>query len=399
MMLAHKIELRPTPREAEYLDRACGSRRHCYNQLLAHFSKPENRWSKAAAWQHYIGVLRVEFPWYAEVSQRVTRNAIDDLDSAFAHFFRRVKQGKKPGYPQFKKKGIKDSFALREQAKFSVEGRRLRIEKLKTRIRMAEVLRWEGEAKQVTISKRAGRYFASILVDATNYARPTQTQACVGVDFGVKNLAILSDGTKIPASSALKSSLRRLARLQRQVSRKQKGSARRAKAKHRVARLHLRVANQRAAMLHELSDTLTRTYQVVVIEDLNVRGMVKNRRLARAVSDAGFGMLRQQLEYKAALRGVQLVVADRFFASTKTCSGCGEKNAAVVLGVEQWCCPACGAVHDRDINAAVNLCNYGRDTFWRDLKRAQESSKTAGLGHRIGVDGANKPQVSAYAIF
>ena len=378
MLLAHKIELRPTPQEAEYLDRACGSRRHCFNQLLAHFSKPDVKWSKAAAYQHYIKVLRVEFPWYEEVSSRVTRNAIDDLDSAYKHFFRRVKSGQKPGYPRFKKKGQSDSFAMRESTKFDVDGRTLRIEKLKTRISMAQVVRWDGEAKQATISKRAGRYFASVLVDATNYKQHDQQNDIVGVDFGVKNLAILSTGEKVPASNRLKSSLRRLKRLQRNLSRKQNGSERRAKAKQRVSRLHLRVANQRAAMLHELSDKLTREYKVVVIEDLNVRGMVKNRSLARAVSDAGFGMLRQQLEYKAHLRGGHVVVADRFFASTKTCSDCGEKNPHVVLGVDEWCCPACGSTHDRDTNAAINLMKYGRDTLWRDPKRAQEEHQTDG---------------------
>jgi putative transposase len=377
LLLAHKIELRPTPQEAEYLDRACGSRRHCFNQLLAHFSKPDVKWSKAAAYQHYIKVLRVEFTWYEEVSSRVTRNAIDDLDNAYKHFFRRVKAGQKPGYPRFKKKDQNDSFAMRESTKFDVDGRTLRIEKLKTRIAMAQVVRWDGGAKQVTISKRAGRYFASVLVEATNYDKREPTQEMVGVDFGVKNLAILSTGEKVPASNKLKTCLRRLKRMQRNLSRKQKGSERRAKAKQRVSRLYLRVANQRAAMLHELSDKLTREFKTVVIEDLNVRGMVKNRSLARAVSDAGFGMLRLQLEYKAALRGGQIIVADRFFASTKTCSDCGEKNPHVVLGVDEWCCPSCGAIHDRDINAATNLLNYGRDTFRRDPKRAQESSKTA----------------------
>lgn len=395
MLLAHKIELRPTAQEAEYLDRACGSRRHCFNQLLAHFSKPDVKWSKAAAYQHYIKVLRVEFPWYEEVSSRVTRNAIDDLDNAYRHFFRRAKAGQKPGYPRFKKKDHNDSFALRESAKFDVSGRSLRIEKLKSRITMAQVLRWGGEAKQVTISKRAGRYFASVLVEVTNYDKREPTQDMVGLDFGVKNLAILSTGEKLPASNKLKSSLKRLKRLQRNLSRKQKGSERRAKAKQRVARLHLRVANQRAAMLHELSDKLTREYKVVVIEDLNVRGMVKNRPLARVVSDAGFGMLRQQLEYKAHLRGGQIIVADRFFASTKTCSDCGEKNPQVVLGVDEWSCPACGSTHDRDTNAAINLLNYGRDTFWRDQKRAQEEHKTDGSPGAVLLTARTTQQESA----
>lgn len=127
MLLAHKIELRPTPEQAIYLDKACGSKRHCFNQLLAHFSKPENKWSKSLAYQYYINVIRKEFQWYSEVSSRITRNAIDDLDNAFSHFFRRLKLKQKCGFPRFKKKDINDSFALRELAKFDVVGRELRL--------------------------------------------------------------------------------------------------------------------------------------------------------------------------------------------------------------------------------------------------------------------------------
>ncbi|BCU08413.1 RNA-guided endonuclease InsQ/TnpB family protein [Allochromatium tepidum] len=154
MLIAHKIELRPTPEQADYLNQACGARRHCYNHLLEHFSRPGVKWSKAAAYQHYMTVLRVEFPWYAEVSSRVTRNAIDDPDAAFKGFFRRVKAGSKhPGYPQFKKKDVNDSFALREPSKFAVDGRTLRIERLKSRLAMRQPLRFTGQTKQATISK------------------------------------------------------------------------------------------------------------------------------------------------------------------------------------------------------------------------------------------------------
>ena len=175
MLLAHKIELRPTPEQATYLDKACGSKRHCYNQLLAHFSQPENNWSKTAAYQRYINVIRKEFDWYSEVSSRVTRNAIDDLDNAFKHFFRRIKLKQKAGFPRFKKKDINDSFALRESAKFDVVGRELRLEKLKTKIQMRQELRFQGKTKQVTISKRASKYFASILVETNDY-NPNDTE-------------------------------------------------------------------------------------------------------------------------------------------------------------------------------------------------------------------------------
>jgi len=216
MLLAHKIELRPTAGHIQYLDMACGHRRHCYNQLLAHFSHPENKWSKAAGYQHFMRVIRPTFPWYNEVSSRVTRNAIDDLDNAFSHFFRRVKKGQTPGFSRFKRRGVRDSFALREAEKFDVAGRELRIEKLKTKIKMRQRLRFAGQTKQVTISKHAGKYFASILVETNEYdPQDHNREAIGGVDLGIKELAVISNGTIFPANQCLKSNLNRLARLQR----------------------------------------------------------------------------------------------------------------------------------------------------------------------------------------
>ena len=358
MLIAHKIELRPTPEQADYLNRACGARRHCYNQLLHYFSQDGVKWSKAAAYQYYIQVLRVQFPWYAEVSSRVTRNAIDDLDNAFKHFFRRVKaKAKKPGYPRFKKKDLHDSFALRESTKCDVDGRTLRIEKLKTRLKLRQGLRFAGQAKQVTISKRAGRFYASILIETDEYNPHAPEQASVGVDLGIKDLATLSTGEVIPANQRLKKHLKYLKRRQRKLSRKVKGSRRSAKAKLSLARLHQRISHQRKAVLHELSDKLTRTYQVITLEDLNVSGMIKNRRLSRAISDAGFGELRRQIEYKAAWRGVTVIFANRFYPSSKTCHACG-KIHDMSLDQRTMACD-CGHVMDRDLNAAKNLDRYG----------------------------------------
>ncbi len=375
MLIAHKIELRPTPEQADYLNRACGTRRHGYNQLLAHFSQPGVKWSKAAAYQHYMTVLRVEFPWYSEVSSRVARNAIDDLDAAFKGFFRRVKaKAKQPGFPKFKQKDVNDCFALREPSRFSVEGQELRIEKLKTRIKLRQPLRFTGTTKQATISKKAGRFFVSVLIETDDYNPHAPEQASVGVDFGIKTLAVLSTGEEIPANQTLKKNLKLLKRRQRNLSRKVKRSRRRAKAKLKVAKLHARIGNQRQAVLHELSDTLTRTYNVIAIEDLNVSGMTKNRRLARAVSDAGFGELRRQIAYKAAWRGVTVIIADRFFPSSKMCHVCGQLHD-MPLSQRLMICD-CGNVIDRDLNAALNLNQYGRDALKRDLKRTQESDKT-----------------------
>ena len=374
MLLAHKIELRPTTKQADYLARACGSRRHCYNQLLAHFSQKDVKWSKAAAYQHYINVIRPQFPWYNEVSSRVTRNAIDDLDTAFKHFFRRVNNGEKPGFPQFKKKGVSDSFALREKPKFDVDGRWLRIEKLKTRIKMRQMVRFTGTLNSVTISQRASKFYASILVETDDYNPHAPEHEAVGVDFGIKSLAVTSDGTVFPENNALKRNLKALKRKQCRLSRKQKGSNRRAKAKLAVAKLHKRISDQRQAVLHELSDHLTRTYKVVCLEDLNVRGMVRNRRLARPINDAGFGMLRRMIEYKAKLRGVEVAAIDRYEPTSKTCSECGQLHD-MPLDKRTMVCD-CGNIMDRDMNAARNILARGLDTLRPDLKCTQELSKT-----------------------
>ena len=369
MLLAHKIELRPTQQQADYLDRACGSRRHAFNQLLAHFNQDGVKWSKKVANEKYKE-LRLEFPWYAEVSQRVTRNTVDDLHNAFSHFFRRVKNGEKAGYPKFKKRGLHDSFSLREKPKFDVDGRTLRIEKLKTRIKMRQELRFTGTPCQVTISKRAGKYFASILVDTQDYDTKHPDQESVGVDFGIKDLATCSDGQIFAANQKLKHSLKRLAKKQRALSRKTKGSNRYAKARQAVAKLHYRISNQRLAVLHEVSNYLTAKFKLITIENLNVKGMVKNRKLARAISDAGFGMLREFIEYKAYLRGCQVVIADRFFPSSRKCSvlDCDYINDNLTLSDREWQCPDCKTTHDRDRNASWNLDNFGRDTLQLDLK-------------------------------
>ena len=369
MLLAHKIELRPTQQQADYLDRACGSRRHAFNQLLAHFNQDGVKWSKKVANEKYKQ-LRLEFPWYAEVSQRVTRNTVDDLHNAFSHFFRRVKNGEKAGYPKFKKRGLHDSFSLREKPKFDVDGRTLRIEKLKTRIKMRQELRFTGTPCQVTISKRAGKYFASILVDTQDYDTKHPDQESVGVDFGIKDLATCSDGQIFAANQKLKHSLKRLAKKQRALSRKTKGSNRYAKAKQAVAKLHYRISNQRLTVLHEVSNYLTAKFKLITIENLNVKGMIKNHKLARAISDAGFGMLREFIEYKAYLRGCQVVIADRFFPSSRKCSvlDCDYINDNLTLSDREWQCPDCKTTHDRDRNASWNLDNFGRDTLQLDLK-------------------------------
>lgn len=268
--------------------------------------------------------------------------------------------------------GLNESFAIREAEKFKVVGRTLRIEKLKTRIEMRQSLRFGGKLKQVTLSKRAGTYFASFLVDTNEYdPKDVDRQESVGIDFGIKSLATLSNGEVFPKNQKLKDNLRKLQKLQRTLARKEKGSNRRAKAKRKIQRLHFRIARQRESTLHVVSDYLTKTFNMITLEDLNVKGMVKNRNLSRAISDAGFGMLRQFIEYKAKLRNCIVVIADRFFPSSKTCSECEAKQEHLTLAARIFSCD-CGLVMDRDLNAAKVLNKYGHDTIQRDLKGTSE---------------------------
>lgn len=365
MLLAHKIELRPTPFQAEYLNKCIGHSRNIYNNLLHHFSQDGFKWSKKEARVKFMELRATTCKYYDEISADFLRESINNLDNAYKHFFRRVKIGKgKAGYPTTRKLGVNDVCALRDKKKFTVDDDGLRFEKFNKRktqpaIKLREKLRFTGIVKQMNISKRAGKYFCSFLVDTEDYnPKDHNRQSSVGVDFGIKDLAICSNSKRFGANQKLKTSLKRLARKQRRFAKQVKGSNRRAKTKRAIQKLHKRIADQRMATLHEVSNYLTSNFDRIVIEDLNVSGMMKNGKLARAIADCGFYELRRQLEYKSQWRNCELVIADRWFASTKTCSHCGNKNNDIVLGVESWTCPRCQTWHDRDLNAAINLDNY-----------------------------------------
>ena len=209
---------------------------------------------------------------------------------------------------------------------------------------------WTDRSRTIGI-----RISIAVEIPDDSHLPKAENQGAVGVDLGVSALATLSTGEAIPGPKAHKALLGRLQRLSRSLSRKQKGSANRKKAKAKLARLHARIAAIRSDALHKLTTDLTRRFHTLGIEDLNVRGMMKNRHLSRSIADMGFFEFRRQLEYKAAMRGGRVVVADRWFASSKTCSGCGHRLEALPLSVRAWTCPSCGKTHDRDTNAAINL--------------------------------------------
>jgi len=276
-------------------------------------------------------------------------SAVIDLGKAFNNFFK-VKTAK---YPTFHKKGRNDSFRL-DNSKFSIlDDSHIRIAKLKIPLRICEPFRFDGKLLSCAISRKADKWFASICVEIEVSEPAKREPSIVGVDLGIKTLAVLSDGSEVPNVKAHQAKMARLRRLNKSLSRKQKGSNNWKKAVVRLGRLHMQIANIRKDALHKLTSQLVRDYSVVVIEDLNVKGMSKNRRLARSILDAGFGSFRTMLEYKAKAAGTVIGIANRFFPSSKTCSGCGQVHD-MPLSKRTMACD-CGLTIDRDLNAAINL--------------------------------------------
>lgn len=362
MLIAHRIALDPNNVQATYFARASGTARKAYNWALDEWQKQYAAWTadnslpkpnQMALRRQLNGIKREKFPWMLEVTKCAPQMAIIQLGDAFKNFF-----AGRAKYPQFRKKGVHDRFTLTND-QFSIDGSRIRIPNLGW-VRMRETLRFAGKIMSATVSRAADRWFVSIAVDTSDSSHlpKADNQGAVGVDLGVSALATLSTGEPpILGPKAHKALLDRLRRLSRSLSRKIKGSANRKKAKAKLAKLHARVAAIRSDALHKLTTDLTRRFHTIGIEDLNVRGMLANRRLARSIADMSFFEFRRQLEYKAAMRGGQVVVADRFYASSKTCSECGHKLESLPLSVREWACPACGKAHDRDVNAAINLKN------------------------------------------
>ena len=361
MLIAHRIALDPNNVQATYLARAAGTARFAYNWALAEWKRQYEAWkansslpkpSQHALRRQLNAVKREQFPWMLEVTKNAPQMAIMQLGKAFQNFF-----AGRTRYPTFRKKGVHDRFTLTND-QFDVDGSRIRIPNLGW-VRMREALRFAGKIMSATISRVADKWFVSITVDApdSSHLPQAENQGAVGVDLGVSALATLSTGEKVPGPKAHKALLDRLRKLTRSLSRKVKGSANRRKAKAKLAKLHARIAAIRTDAMHKLTTGLTRRFHTIGIEDLNVRGMMANRHLARSIADMGFFEFRRQLEYKAAMRGGVVKVADRFFASSKTCSACGHKLETLALSVREWACPACGVVHDRDVNAAINLKN------------------------------------------
>ena len=353
---SHKIALRPTADQEQQLRRAAGVSRFTWNWALAEWNRQHQAGEKPTAMdlkKQFNALKSEQFPWVYESPRDANAQPFANLGKAFRHFF-----DGKARRPRFKKKGrCRDSFYVAND-KFRADGKAITLPRI-GKVEMREALRFEGKVTGATVSRRADRWFVAISVEVDLPVVSCESQArTVGVDLGVSRLATLSDGTVITGPKPLRSSLKRLARLNRRLHRRLPGSRNRNKMGARVARCHARISDIRGDALHKLTTRLVRTYGRVVIEDLNVRGMVRNRKLSRAISDMGFGEFRRQLSYKAEPSLTKLVVADRWFPSSRLCVTCGTLHEGLTLHDRTFRCDGCGHAEDRDVHAARNLERY-----------------------------------------
>lgn len=289
-------------------------------------------------------------PWLRDVSKSVPQAALANLDRAFANLFDPQMKVKHPKFKS-RKNGI-GGFRLTSITIRAID-KTVTLPRLGT-LRTKHETAVEGRILSATVKERAGRWFVTFCVEK-DIAVPVNDGPPIGVDLGITTLATMSDGTTCENPKALGTKLKKLRRLQRSLCRRQKGSKRREKMKQRIATLHYRIANVRSDTLHKLTSRLAKNHGAIGIEDLNVLGLVKNHSLARAISDCGWGEFRRQLEYKCLWYGSTLIVHDRFFPSSKTCSRCGHVQDVLPLSQRIYRCEKCGLVIDRDLNAALNL--------------------------------------------
>lgn len=354
MKRAYKYRFYPTPEQAELLTKTFGCMRFAYNSIL--------RWRTDAYYerQEKIGYVQAsarltalkkepELSWLNDVSCVPLQQSLRHQQSAFANFF-----AGRAKYPAFKKKHHKQAAELSASA-FKYRDGKLYMAKSKEPL----AIRWSRELPSVpstvTISKDAsGRYFVSCLCEFESKSLPVSAKT-VGIDVGLKNLFVTDTGFKTGNPRHTAKYAKRLALLQRRLSKKKKGSSNRTKARLKVAKLHAKIADCRLDNLHKLSRRLINENQVVCVESLKVKNMIRNPTLSKAIADASWGELVRQLQYKADWAGRSVVAINQFFPSSKRCSSCGYTVSKLALSTRSWACPECGITHDRDINAAKNI--------------------------------------------
>jgi putative transposase len=317
-----------------------------------------------------VRLKRSEFSWMYEVSKCAPQEALRSLDQAFRNFFRRLRSCKPPGFPKFKtRKRSKRSFRFTGTIRVFQDAIQLpRLGRL--RLKERNYLPIESDQVRIlsaTVSEKAGRWFVSLLVEESRTI-PKNFGPVVGVDLGINRLATISNGSTYHNPRTLKRFERKLKRLQRMLSRRKNGSHNYQKTRHQLQKMHSRILNKRRETLHQITSKLAKTKSVIVVEDLTVEGMKRNHRMAKAISDSGFSEFRRQLKYKTLWYGSNLLVAPRFYPSSKRCSRCGHVKTSMKLSIRVYRCKVCKLIIDRDLYASHNLSQVA--VSWTETQNA-----------------------------
>lgn len=372
MIKAFKYRIYPSRSQEVLLSKTFGCIRVIWNTNVESFNsydKENNPKPKVITKSDLIA----DKPWLNDVSAAAIQQKIRDFQETSKQFFSKTRK-KKIHRPSFKKKSRNQSYRLPNQ-KFSIKENKIRLEKIGwVKMSVDRIIPDDSKILSCTVSKNCGnQYFVSISIDVAICHKP-KTGKSVGVDLGLKSFATLSDNTIIDNIKFFREKQSEIAKAQRYLSRKRKGSNRYRKNRLRIARLHNRIANRRNYFLHNITTFLVDNYDVICIEDLNVSGMLSNHKLSKAISDTSFSMFRSMLEYKCDWYGEKLIVIDRFFPSSKTCSRCGWKKEDLTLSDRVFECKNCGTQIDRDLNAAINIQRVGVDIL---SNRTQSSEVTS----------------------
>lgn len=358
MLKSYKYKLKPTDEQCVLLNKHFGSIRFVYNHFLnERKTEYENNKNTINYYDNAKALTELkkkeEYEWLKEINSQALQAALKNLEGAYNNFFKFKK-----GYPKFKSKKHKNSFLVPQSVK--LENGMLGIPKFKGGIKVIQHRKFNGTIRSCTLSKTpSNEYFVSILVETT-HNKVEKTGRESGVDLGIKDFVITSDGYKYKNNRYTKKYERKLKEAQQHLSRKTKGSNRYEKQRLKVARIHKKISNSRIDSLHKVSTDLIKQYDTIYLEDLNIKGMIKNHKVAKHIADASWGKFIELLTYKAEWNDKQILHIDRFYPSSKTCSNCGYVNQDMNLTIRQWECGGCGETHDRDLNAAINILKEGK---------------------------------------